>query len=417
MKRPILIFICLIGLVWPGCEKNPAHSNNNSYKQKQIDWPSLADSPWPMWGHDPQWTYRSQYVGPSGCDTLHVYRHTSGIMWESGLLIGMDDNVYYTTSWDTAFNSSLGKKTGVITKLDSEYQIIWQMAVSYESIYESGNSISVVPVLSTNGVFVFGSDRSLTRIAKNGSIENRIIINQNCPKWALQIDKEGNLFWANNGASSYTADGELRWENLERSFTFIGPFSPQGDQIYISSRDSLFALGANNGNILWSRYGKGSISVNCDGKIYTLTDSTLLALESDGSLDWEISLLVNDAQYFSGSTNIAIGPEGNLYFDISKPYSDDSPLIISVSPKGNIRWVYQPGVSINAWIIADAAGNIYTYLTDGRIFSLDSNGLLRWSTQIFNDYVGELQIAINSQGKLIISAVRSQELQGIIEIY
>ena len=43
MKRPILIFICLIGLVWPGCEKNPTHSDNNSYKQKQIDCPSLAE--------------------------------------------------------------------------------------------------------------------------------------------------------------------------------------------------------------------------------------------------------------------------------------------------------------------------------------------------------------------------------------
>jgi len=409
-----VIFLSVAALLFlSACPDSPTNpQDDNPYKQESIDWPSLADSPWPMWGHDPQWTFRSQYIGPNTNDTFRVYQNLTGAMWESGFLIDENDNIYITTSWDSSFVNTFNKSVGVITRLNADYQIVWRKAVAYESVSEINGFINVVPVISKEGVCVFGSDCSLTRIKDDGIIESRTIINQNCPMWALQIDKEGNLYWANNGISSYTVNGEIRWENTTREFTFIGPFAPQGDRIYASSRDSTFALDAASGNILWSRPGKGSISVDCNGKIYTLTDSSVLAIMPDGNLDWETKLLVNGIQYFSGSTNITVGPEGNLYFDVW----NNSSAIISVSPEGDIRWLYQVEDNVDAWIIADAAGNTYTYSTDGRIFSLDSNGELRWSTQVFSSIGEEIFMAINSRGELLIAGVRNDEFNGIIKI-
>lgn len=50
-------------------------------QQEHIEWPSLADSPWPVLNGDMQGTGRSEYVGP-----ISSYPH---IRWMADLPLGI----------------------------------------------------------------------------------------------------------------------------------------------------------------------------------------------------------------------------------------------------------------------------------------------------------------------------------------
>jgi len=61
------LFYILIAILFCACMEDVDKVNDDiiiSMPQSHIEWPSLADSPWPMYRHDPQSTNRSQFQGP-----------------------------------------------------------------------------------------------------------------------------------------------------------------------------------------------------------------------------------------------------------------------------------------------------------------------------------------------------------------
>ena len=56
------------------CEESTGPDNSKDPKppgyQEEIPWPSLADSPWPMYHHDPQNTGRTNYSGPFSISSI-----------------------------------------------------------------------------------------------------------------------------------------------------------------------------------------------------------------------------------------------------------------------------------------------------------------------------------------------------------
>ena len=62
----------------------------------QADGSGLADSPWPMFRHDPQHTGRSPYSGPTTPELRWSY--TTGAMIESSPAIGADGTIYVGSS-------------------------------------------------------------------------------------------------------------------------------------------------------------------------------------------------------------------------------------------------------------------------------------------------------------------------------
>ena len=69
--KALILTILLLSIV-EGCKKNDTVGPDDTNglvaylqcPQTDIDWPSLADSPWPMFLHDPQHTSRSPLAGP-----------------------------------------------------------------------------------------------------------------------------------------------------------------------------------------------------------------------------------------------------------------------------------------------------------------------------------------------------------------
>ena len=62
-------------------------------KQVKVDWPSLANSPWPVLRGDMQGTGRSEYIGPRSYNVKWVKNEPRGVLL--GPVIGYDENLYF----------------------------------------------------------------------------------------------------------------------------------------------------------------------------------------------------------------------------------------------------------------------------------------------------------------------------------
>lgn len=86
-KAILIIIFLVIGLLGVSCNSNLIEPENGDQDvpQKNIVWPSLSETAWPMHHHDPQSTGRSKHKGPQfGRLSKKVY---SGIS-ESGISTG-----------------------------------------------------------------------------------------------------------------------------------------------------------------------------------------------------------------------------------------------------------------------------------------------------------------------------------------
>ena len=68
-------------------------SNLFAQLQTDIEWPTLANSDWPMIKHDPQFTGRSPYKGPQTPTIIWTADMKDGIF--SGPVIGEEGNLYF----------------------------------------------------------------------------------------------------------------------------------------------------------------------------------------------------------------------------------------------------------------------------------------------------------------------------------
>ncbi len=66
-KKTAAIFLFAFCWLFSSCtntETGPDDHTTQLGYQKDIDWPTLADSPWPIFQPDPQGTGRSRFSGP-----------------------------------------------------------------------------------------------------------------------------------------------------------------------------------------------------------------------------------------------------------------------------------------------------------------------------------------------------------------
>ena len=64
--QPLKFLVFFLIFVLISCKETPREPEKKEDISSQVDipWPSLADTPWPMFHHDPQSTGRSKYAGP-----------------------------------------------------------------------------------------------------------------------------------------------------------------------------------------------------------------------------------------------------------------------------------------------------------------------------------------------------------------
>ncbi len=309
--------------------------------QRDIRWPSLADSPWPMFMHDPQHTGRSPYKGPRRGKVVWSFRAGDEIF--SSPVLGQDGTVYF------------GATDGYLYAVGPDGQLRWKVATpGRRQIYSS-------PLVSADGNIYVGTGGGLDR---------------------------GHLV-------AYDAGGNLVWDRL---LEFGGALSPtisrSGDLLFAIASGSqgggLYAVRRATGQVEWTFVPSagglvGSPALSPDGAtLYVSAESPpgLWAVSTEGELRWSLTPTVQSSR----ASTPSVDSDGNVYVNLGDR-------CFSVAASGAIRWTF-PVVeirSVNSIPVITAKGWIYingTYngdrrlppgnLGDSYVYAVDAAGNLVW---------------------------------------
>jgi hypothetical protein len=363
-------------------------------KQVKVDWPSLANSPWPILRGDMQGTGRSEYIGPRTFNVKWVKDMPRGVIF--GPVIGYDDNMYFG---EMAVN------------VDDTYNLFYAVNKNGDDLW-TFKSQEFYP---NNGGCVLARDSTIYFHSANG--------------YLYALNKDGKLKW-----SIYVVQGSSIEFYLDKAgniylpvFDTLRVISPQGDMkkyyypgitaslSFSIGGDTMFAVtteiptqginGAINatdlqGNIYWSfKFAQMSIGipmVDNQNNVYVFgTDSSwslknyLYCIKPDGTLKWKYPMQFLNRYYCP-----TIDHNGNISF--LSPYWKNGNYygaITSLDYNGNLRWTdtlndgylsqfmeYGP--------VCDKEGKIYcgSNWEGGTFYCIDSNGVILWRHIFPNEY-------------------------------
>ncbi|HMU41779.1 MAG TPA: PQQ-binding-like beta-propeller repeat protein [Ignavibacteriaceae bacterium] len=383
-SRPLKYFIfsltCLvIAVMLTSCEQNPTAPNEPPKPygyQEDIYWPSLADSPWPMYRADPQNTGRSKSTGPGSGNI--VVRIDS--LWPaSGVAVGEDSTIYLVVhSWWYGYDS------GGLIAMRPDGSIKW-----HYPIYVEENSPASSPIIASNGTIyvssndITGQNNKVLAIKSDGTLKWEILLNNKSQiiQSGVNIGLDGKIYAmarASDNSSLLLAIspfGYIEWELPMGEASYLPAdgisFSPDGKTLFVPGyfdSKTLYAVDLETKSIKWT-FGSGRSSL-----------SATPLIDSQGNI-----YIVSEGE--SG--------EGRLY---------------SLNEFGSIRWsykldnIFQFAQTINPFVM-DKSGNIY--IGRDTLLCIDYFGHLRWGLGISDDqayYSGITSpIVVDESGELIFT--------------
>jgi outer membrane protein assembly factor BamB len=195
--------------------------------QEDIPWPSLADSPWPMYHHDPQNTGRTNYPGPT---TGNMAWEINSLYATGGVVIGEDSSIYIV-----GYQPNLMPIGGLIS-FDHKGQLKWVFPIPAHyveyleyahPIVANDGTIYTISIFDT--VYAINSDGSL-KWRKGGF---------NLQSTNMNIDKKGNLYFIDNNTElvCISPQGAEQWRmpglDTHGYHEIHMAFSPDGNTLYI----------------------------------------------------------------------------------------------------------------------------------------------------------------------------------------
>lgn len=397
MKKILIIISLIIGI-------------SNAQQQVDIPWPTLADSPWPMIKHDPQFTGRSLYKGPQSASVAWTVDMPYGIF--SGPVIGADKNLYFGSYYYLA---------DFFYSFNQNGQVNWNYETGGNRAAESGILID-----SSNTIYFGSRDGYLYAINQDGSLKWKYYTSAFVTENSIpNIDLMGNIYITTfiftpgepdrGELISIKPDGVLNWKVMyDNGFAFKSPvISPDGSTIYIPGVDSnLFALNL-DGSIKW-KFSSGEIMkapmIDSNGNIYFIPREIpqyFYSLSPDGNIRWQYFIQeLGPLDFYSIPT---IDSEGNLYaIVLDTTCCEYNRMLLSLNYNGSFRWKYtlDDYESDDFWqpLICDSEGTVYFGSTFGTsYYAISSAGSLKWKLPLI-EYNQQLDNtgAIASDGTLFL---------------
>ena len=391
------------------CPNSPTNpKDENPYKQEPIDWPSLADSPWPMYRHDPQNTGRSPYPGAisgtivdkitssnsqtgvvAGLDSsLYFYDEMAGIhylrttdllgniKWSKQLGIGMDyPSAVPVVLYDGSI-VSIGKEDGEFIRLTASGDTLWQCFVPTEKALWAANPGLTVGLDTT--IYYITSDQCLVAISHSGEL-----------KWTLTDDRFSVV---NTNMPAFSPDGKTLYVNGDNGVTVCA--------IDLTSRSVIWTFGEiplTNSIVVDNQ---GNIFIN-NGKPYPYTgnDYSFFSLNSEGILRWKYPIShLRDTYEKSPS----IDWDGNVYF-----VANDT--LYSFTNDGDLRWKI-PDKYISCPLVIDVDNNTYGFDCEEDLtgYCIDISGDLVWDMKNSSEFtrLGGSPIIVNNS--ILVPGWRSE---------
>jgi outer membrane protein assembly factor BamB len=397
-----LVLVLLLGtalVCFSGRESGPAKADD-----------ALTAAPWPMAAHDPQHSSGSPFTG-SGIPYLKWAYKVEGEI-DTSPLIGSDGTVYLA-----AGNS---KFYGI----DADGTLKWS--------YDLGKmeSIDYAPALGGDGTIYFGSVKSATTPSSGGTLSEVVVGGklyafspEGDLRWSYQhqgtmgtdiaVGEDGTVYFSTGtpeGDSQYLCalnpDGSLKWRYPVDQWLTEFVIAHDGTVYFcLYEGQEIYALNADG--TLKGSYSMGGLvswlAVGDDDTLYfswsgTTANSSLLdALSPDGTIKWRYDR--------RGSGPVALSHDGAIrtYTSIYSAGSWESSLIV-LEANGSVRTICPVDPSFTAEkFTVDRNGSIYGCSDYGMLWSLDSDGELRWTYPLGGEVV-HLAPAIGEDGTLYIGS-------------
>jgi len=349
----------------------------------------LAESPWPMYGHDPQHTRRSAYIAAQSSNIKWTY--DTGDYVYSSPAIGSDGTIYVLSNYLHAINP------------DGTVRWICQYFDKYVPIEYSS------PAVGKDGTIYFGSsDYNFYAVSSNGEV----LWNYYDGSWldsSPTIGRDNTIYVGSWGGRLYAFSeaGICKWVYQCGSSIWSSPAIGIDGTIYVGSSDRKLHAVNPDGTSRWTfptddeiRYS--SPAIGNDGTIYVGSwDKYLYSITSAGNLNWKFP---TEGKIESSP---AIGFDGTVYVGSEDGY------FYAINPDGNLKWRYFAGIGTYSHGITSSAalgsdGTIYVN-SNGHVDVLSSDGILKWS---YN--TGALTLfsspAIDSSGTLFTGSTLSQRI-------
>ncbi|WKZ69062.1 MAG: T9SS type A sorting domain-containing protein [Melioribacteraceae bacterium] len=353
--------------------------------QETIEWPSLADSPWPTFRGDAQATGRSQYVGPKTPNLIWEADLPLGILW--GPTIGYNEKLYFGTH---AFLLSDTSESNLVYSYNSDGTINWS--------FETGDWINneTKPIAAHNGTVYFTTGLGeLLAMTQSGDLKWRTPV---MSIFYISISKDGEVY--GSIGDTLVAYNYLGEQILQKDIgeVIVSPvtFSTDGESLFFHT-GAMYKPNSTNyiystdkeGNLNWrmgfSNSNYGEIAIDNSDNLYfyasipgSPSPQYLYSLNKSGSINWKFQVYVYNS--YSAPTILF---NGDIVFFTRLI---DRNLIISLNQNGETNWEYELDpdedvffADINHPLVSDAEGNIYLGSTDGNNFyALDREGNLLW---------------------------------------
>jgi outer membrane protein assembly factor BamB len=393
MMKPWLLGA--LALLAPLARPTGAHSSNAG----------LAESPWPVYGHDAQHTQRSPYDGPRDPRVLWTYRADHRIL--STPAIGNDGTIY------------LGHGRNPLCAIDPvDGRERW---CTTDNNGTSADRSS--PVVAANGVvYMGGRDNDLWAIEPDGTVQWTFHVpTDGDVTTSPMIGIDGTIYMGSDSLSAGYFYGmtpgpvaSIRWLNiLGGGVRNVSPaLSHDGAVVYVTSAGhTLHALDAATGLEIWrnrlERRANGqrgpnySPVVGDDGTIYVGFDEGLFAVNPDGSVRWLHELGRERIQ-----SPPAIGPDGTLYVVAARGADG---VVLAVGRDGSLAWAHSlVGRMVNTAPVVDRSGILYVAAWD-ELYAFDprgdgrGGGRVRWQLG-FAKRVFDAGPIISGPGRILIGS-------------
>ena len=377
-----------------------------SQTQQNIEWESLADTPWPMIKKDPQLTGRSEFVGPQSGNILWSKDMENGIY--TGPIIGHNKNIYFGNYY-SGYNGSSYNPNKNFYSLDSSGNINWMFETKVE-VYPPWGGI----LMDSDSTIYFTTGKGILYAIDN---EGNFIWENKLAEYfgemmLINIDKDKNLYVAglvkdSLYLNSVNANGELNWRyyltdtlSAHQSARASAAISPDGKTIYVNG-NGLYALNQ-DGTLKWhGDYGiiTAPPVVDAQGNLYVgaMKDSRyFMSISPEGELRWK--KLISEGTSTSGLyTMPTIDQDGNIYF-----FSPGEFALYKYNYEGQLHW--KVGVPFDVWnLICDAEGTIYLAASSGGYYqAISGKGELKWEITFDEEYMADYTGAIGEDGTLYI---------------